>query len=321
LSEDQGGVYGLHSKMLGDSLGSNYQRLNYVKSTDLAKEGETMRPSTWNALGFAALSSGALIAGPAHAQALSDKYWIEGSAYFAHVDTDAEVTTKPAGGAPIIGSNIDFESDLGLNDHKTLPAVTAGARLGSNFSVIGEYYKLGRDGERAISRDITFDGVTFPVNGTVSSKFDSDIYRLAVGYSFVHNKQMDIGAALGAHVTDFTLQLAGTGTVAGSPAATVETRRRSTTAPLPTIGLYGTYEVAPKVTVGGRIDYLKLSISDYDGRLVNAQANVVYRFMDNVGVGAAYRYVDYHLGINKSTWEGDIKYKFYGPTIFLQVGF
>ena len=91
--------------------------------------------------------------------------------------------------------------------------------------------------------------------------------------------------------------------------------------PLPTVGIYGLWQVAPAVHVGGRLDYLSLSIDDYDGKLVNAQASVSYRFTKNFGAGVMYRYVDYRLDVDKEDYFGRLKYEYSGPAVFLEVGF
>src|SRR6478735_6248680 len=86
--------------------------------------------------------SGLLVAGvatPAAAQSLADKYWIEVSAYFPSIDTEAAVS-RP--GFP--GTDVDVESDLGLDKNETLPAVYAGWRVGRRFIIAGEYYALDR---------------------------------------------------------------------------------------------------------------------------------------------------------------------------------
>ncbi|RJF85945.1 outer membrane beta-barrel protein [Sphingomonas cavernae] len=254
---------------------------------------------------------------PANAQALEDRFWLEASAYFPKVDTDVSVSSNTANN---IGTQIDLESDLGLDDDSTLPAFFAGVRIGGNFSIGAEYYSLGRDGTVDLARDITFDGVTYPAAASVTSSFNTDVYRLTLGYAFVRNDNLEIGGALGLHATDFEIQLEGTGNV-GNTTGQFQSRRRSVLAPLPTVGLFATFEVAPRVTLNGRIDYLSLKIDDYDGRLINSQAAIMYRAFKNVGIGAMYRYVDYRVDVEKANWRGRVAYEFKGPAIFLQIGF
>lgn len=268
----------------------------------------------------AGLAAGALCAAAgssqANAQQIDDRYWLEIQAFWPDIDTSVAVSS--ANGAR--GTSIDLESDLDLRDRKSLPAFYAGARIGDRWSIVGEYYALNRTGSTSVSRDLTFDGVTFNAGATVASQFDTDVYRLAVGYSFIRNDKADLGVAVGLHMTEFTVGLEGQANV-GAAATQFESRKRDALAPLPTLGVFGSYQVAPKVVVGGRVDYLSLKVSDYDGRLINAQASVTYRLFKNVGIGAMYRYVDYELGIEKDRWNGDIAYSFKGPALFLQAAF
>jgi hypothetical protein len=269
------------------------------------------------------LTSGAAVgaafvafAPPAHAQNIDDRYWLEVQAFWPDIDT----TVRVEGNGGLIGTEIDLESDLKLKDRKSLPAVFAGARIGERWSIIGEYYALDRGASASASRDLVFDDVTFPAGATISSEFNTDVYRLAVGYSFVRSDKVDLGAALGLHVTQFEVALEGQGRI-GNAAISTQNRKRDALAPLPTLGLFGAYQVTPRLSLGGRVDYLSLKVSDYDGRLINAEARASYRLFKNVGVGVMYRYVDYDLDIEKDRWNGEVAYKFKGPAIFLQAAF
>lgn len=269
---------------------------------------------------FAALGVGlgwAMQATPAAAQAIDDKYWLEVSGYWPSIDTEIQVSSV---NNPTIGTEIDLESDLDLADDRGLPAFFAGARLGGGFSIGAEYYSLGRSGTKTLERQITFRDVTYPVAVEVESSFDTDIYRLTVGYAFVRNETVELGAALGLHATDIAVELSGQGSVGGATAQ-IQSRSEDVLAPLPTLGLFGAWEIAPGFTLNGRVDYLSLKIDQYDGRLVNAQAALTYRFHRNIGIGAAYRYVDYRLDVERERTNGSFEYRFNGPALFVQFGF
>ncbi|HUD30902.1 MAG TPA: hypothetical protein VMQ93_18705 [Novosphingobium sp.] len=254
---------------------------------------------------------------PAHAQTLDNKYWLSIMAFYPKVDTNVRVAAE--GPNQEVSTDIDFEQDLALDNDEILPSVTAGARFGKVI-VGADYYQLKRNGSIELARDIVFDGVTYPTAARVESGFDSDIYRLTVGYAIVRNPSLELGAALGAHVTRFELSIAGEGSV-GEQSGQTEVRRRNVLAPLPTVGLFGTWKVAPGLELNARADYLSLKIDDYDGRLVNAQVGANYAIMKNVALGVAYRYVDYRLGIEKERWNGRIRYKLKGPALVLQASF
>ncbi|MGO4166709.1 outer membrane beta-barrel protein [Novosphingobium sp. YAF33] len=253
---------------------------------------------------------------PASAQTLDNKYWVSAMAFFPKVDTDVRVATKTQAD---IGTDIDFEKDLALDKDEILPSFTAGARFG-RVIVGADFYKLNRNGQIGLARDISFDGVVYPATAQVRSGFDSEIYRLTVGYAFVQNSTVELGAAIGAHVTRFEMSLSGVGTVGGVTGQS-EVRRRNVLAPLPTIGAFVTYKVAPRVELNGRFDWLSLKVDDYDGRLLNAQVGANYAVAKNLQLGVAYRYVDYRLGIDKERWDGRVRYKLHGPAVQLQASF
>jgi hypothetical protein len=266
-------------------------------------------------LAGAAIAIAGLAATPASAQGVNDKYWIELSGFRASPDTKVTLS-RP--GQP--GTKLDMESDLGLNSHEFLPGLYGGVRLGERWLITGEYYGLDRNGSRTLSRDIVFDGVTYPRSVPVDSKFRSNIYRASVGYSFVRNDKGELGADIGLHTTNFKIDLRGQGTTAGT-GVTLQNRERDFTAPLPTLGVYGVYEIAPKFSVNGRVDWLSLKLGDYDGSIFNAQASVAYNFTDLIAVGAGWRYVDYSLDVDKKDYTAKFDYKFNGPSIFLRLDF
>jgi len=267
-------------------------------------------------LGAAAIV-GAAYAAPAHAQAIDDKFWISGAGFLANVDTDVSSSLAVNPGA---GTSIDLEDDVGLDDSSLLPAIYAGAKLGGGFVVTGEYYSLGRDTTGTISRNITVDDVVYPVNGSLTVGFDTDIYRLTIGYSFVRNETVELGAAIGLHATNLDFSISGQGSAGGAPVST-QVRRKDFLAPMPTVGLYTTFQVAPQIYLNARADYLSLGVGDYDGSVLNAQASVAYRFNKTFGVGVGYRYVDYDLDVEKDNYVASFDYKFWGPSIFLELGF
>ena len=276
-----------------------------------------MPVKTLKMLGTAAVFGVAALAAPASAQAIDDDFWISASGFLANVDTDVRSTlaSNPSG-----GTELDLEDDLGLDDNELLPAIYAGAKFGGGFVVTGEYYSLNRDTTATISRTITVDDVTYPINGSIEAGFGTAIYRLTIGYSFIRNETTEVGAAIGLHATDLEFSISGQGST-GGPTVSAQTRRKDFLAPLPTVGVYGTFEVMPHVTINARADYLSLGVGDYDGSILNAQAAVSYRFTDNFGIGVGYRYVDYGLDVEKDTYVASFDYQFNGPSIFIEAGF
>ena len=269
-------------------------------------------------IALAMTSAAAILIVPAQAgaQTLSDDYWINVMAFAPKIDTNVRVQTKTD---TIVGTDIDFENDLAMDNDEVLPSVSIGSRFG-RVIVNADFYKLKRSGSTSLRRDITFDDVTYPASAQIGSSFDSDIYRLTVGYAFVQNETLELGAGLGLHATRFDLSIEGEASV-GSAGASTEVRRRDFLAPLPTLGAFATYRLSDRIEANARLDYLSLKIGDYDGKLVNAQASVSYQIVRHVSLGVAYRYVDYRVGVDKDLWSGRVRYKLHGPAFILQGSF
>jgi hypothetical protein len=257
----------------------------------------------------------------AAAETPRDQYWI-GLAYFYPTITSTARVDFP--GTNIPGTEVRLEDELGLDDRKGTPYFLAGMRIAQNWRIEFEYYALNREATRTISRQINFGDLSFPVNGSVTTKFDSGIYRLTGGYAFYKTQEAEFGGAAGLHITDFRIQLAGVGTVGGpggGGSASFQREERTALVPLPTLGLYGSYLFADQFVVRGRVDYLSLTYDKYHGRLVNWFGGVDWRFLKNFGAGIGYRYVDYTLDSTNTHLYGKVNYKFKGPTIYLEAAF
>jgi opacity protein-like surface antigen len=253
---------------------------------------------------------------PAAAQRFDDTLSLRVEAYFAGISSSVRVD----GNNGNIGTEVDFENDLGLADNKTLPAFELGWRINDDWVVQGQYYSLGRETQRTLDREITIGDTVYPVNGSVGAGFDSDVYRLTIGNLLIQREKLEIGVGIGFHGTDFAIFVEGNGSVNGQPGQ-FRQEGRSIFAPLPTIGAFGQWEPADRVTLSGRLDWLSLTIDDYNGRLINAEAAVAYRLFKHLDAGVAYRYVDYRLRVNQDDWNGRVRYQFSGPSIFLRAGF
>jgi len=240
--------------------------------------------------------------------ALTDKWNFQLGAYRPKVETTAFLNSS----AGARGTQLSFEDDLGFDDSKTVPAFLAAVRLGERWRIEFEYLSLSRDSSRAINKNINWGDRSYTIGTVVSSDFDSDIYRLSGGYSFIKTNQAELGVSLGLHLTDFSLSLSASG-VGGQKADAL--------APLPTIGLYGAYAIDSKWLVSGRLDYFSLNYGNYDGHLTNFTAGVDYRFTRNFGVGVAYRYIDYDVTVTKTSFNGGAEYKFSGPMLYVNASF
>src|SRR5512134_2641908 len=173
--------------------------------------------------------------------ALLDRWSIQLGLYTPNVDTSARL--NGAGG--LLGTEINFEEDLGYAERNDMPAILGSVRLGERWKVEAEYLSLRRDNSRALSRTINWGDNSYTVGTTVTSEFSSDIFRVSGGYSFIKDAQKELGVTFGFHVTDFNISIS---------ASSIGSDTGEALAPLPTLGLYGAYALTPKWLLSGRVD-------------------------------------------------------------------
>ncbi|MGA0572852.1 hypothetical protein ACO2Q9_19220 [Variovorax sp. VNK109] len=247
---------------------------------------------------------------------LDQNLWLELGVFRPKIDSTIRANS-PSGA---FGTTIDGENDLGLKDNSTVGSLLLGARLGDRWRLEFEYFKLNRRTTRSLTDTIDFGDASYPVSASLASEFNSTVYRLSGGYSLFRTPDSELGVVAGIHYTDFNFILEGAGTIGGVGTASAREERTENVA-LPTLGLYSTYAFAPNWMLAGRVDVFSLNHDDKKGTLVNAQLNLLYRITRNMALGVGYRLNDYRLSTTQPDWEGEVKYKFRGPQMLLNVGF
>lgn len=261
------------------------------------------------------LLAAAAIAVPqaAHAELPTDQAWIDVGAFAAHIDSDLRLDNETLG---IEGTRIDFENDLGLDSSRVMPKATAAVRFLKRFRAEADYFQLNRSGHQTLDGELIVDDTVFPINIEVDSKFKTNIYRLALGYSLVRNDNAEFGVAAGAHVSKGSFSIQGTG-----PLGVALEEHRSKSAPLPNVGVYGSVGLAGALSLQGHLDAFKMKYGKYTGRLLDAEAALEYRFAKNFGVGLGYRYAAYKITGRSHSWHGILSYDYLGPVAYLELAF
>lgn len=238
-------------------------------------------------------------------------------AFKPHINTTAQISNP---NLPIAGTGVDFEDDLGMADSEWLPDVQLGARLGNRFRIELEWYQLNRTSSKVLTKDIVWDDTTYHAGVDVDSKFKTTVYRGAFGWSFIKRPNIEVGADLGLHATNFYASVEGQGSINGN-VSQIAREARDAWVPLPTIGGYFGWNISPMFSVNARIDWLSLTVGDYSGGITDIWGAFNARVSRHVGVGAGWRYTNYHINATKNDWEGYVRYKYSGPAFFLTLAF
>jgi hypothetical protein len=211
-----------------------------------------------------------------------------------------------------IGTTIDFERTLGMEESKTVPSALGRIRFGQRWRLEAEWFELDRGATRSIDREIRFGDRVYPLSAQVSSRMDFSDLRLSAGYSFFRTLDKELGAALGLHVAAYEVAL---------DAPLVGAEAEDVTAPLPVLSVYGQFALTERWAVASRLDRLSLSYDKYDGSLTSLALDVSYQPFRHVGFGLGYRALFLSVTATERRRVLRFRQSFQGPLLYVNVSF
>ena len=227
--------------------------------------------------------------------------------------TDRDTRTRLDGSEGEIGSRIDFENDLGIDGSDSVFRVDGYFKFNDRHRLDFSTFNFSRNATKVIDRDIEWQGTVFPIDTTVRSGTDLEIYKLAYTYSLIRREKAYLGLTGGLYVADIGARLS-----ADNIAAQVG---GSVTAPLPVVGLRGAYPLGEKWTFRMSAEFFFLEYGDFDGSLVDLYASVDYQLFDRVAIGAGVNSVQLDVGVDKARFNGDVDWNYKGGLLFLKIDF
>lgn len=155
-----------------------------------------------------------------------------GGALYGDFNTELQVST-PA----VIGAILSLEDELGVSQSASVLRADMQYKFNRRNGLQLSYYDIRRDGEKTIPNDIIVGGVTIPA-GSVETEFDTLILKFNYQYNFVAEPRVLIGASIGV----FWINLQ---TSIRSQTVNIEQSFEGN-APLPVLGLHGSYALAAR---------------------------------------------------------------------------
>jgi hypothetical protein len=240
--------------------------------------------------------------------ALTDRFFIGLGAFYPSSTTDARLNS-PSG----LGTTINFEDTLGLDNSDIVPTGLARWRMSDRWRLELEHFGLNRSNTATLNSDVIWGDQVFPSGSQVDARYDVAITRLSAGYSFFKTPDKEVGIALGFHVTSIEAELAGSGG-GGSDTGKV-------LAPLPVISMYGQVALTDKWAIASRLDAFRLAYEPYEGHVFALGIDVLYQPWRHLGLGLGWRSLEMEVSASKSDWEGALRSVFQGPMAFISTSF
>ena len=236
------------------------------------------------ALGFV------LFAAPAQAQfrprpisepPTGEKYHIEAAAGLWFPTATMIVSSESLG---IVGTTIDFKTDLGLQDEK-LPDLRLVLAPSRRKKFRFEFIPIKYEQSATVRRKIIFNGIAYNIGLPVTSILDWKAYRIAYEFDFISNDRGFAGSVVEAKYTDVQVNLA----------SSVATEFAHAQAPIPAIGGIGRVYVVPYMSITGEVTGFKLPenlVPDTSAHYVDFDLYGTVNFTNNIGAQIGYRSLD-----------------------------
>jgi len=220
---------------------------------------------------------------------MGESYHIEASAGLWFPNIDMSVTSAGTGSlSGLSGTTIGAQTDLGMPDSKTLPLLTLTLRPARSHKFRFAYVPITFDGSAKITRNLDFNGQRYTIGLPVNSTLDWKALRMGYEYDFLTKPNWFAGFILEAKYTDVSVNL----TTPGPPPIAEFDRAR---APIPALGFIGRGYVIPNLSITGEFTLFKLpDVQDrYSGHYYDLDINATYNVINNFGVQAGYRRLDF----------------------------
>ncbi|HEX7153808.1 MAG TPA: hypothetical protein VF618_20130 [Thermoanaerobaculia bacterium] len=255
-----------------------------------------------------------LFALPASAQELFPRFSITGGGYFGNFETNVRVDESDTEE----GTAINLERDLGLEETRDMQRFTVQWRPFNRHELAASYFNASREGFEQIDREIVFRDTAYPVRALVTSEFDLD-YRDVTYTLWARKGERDgLGIMLGVAALAIDASLI----------ATVEdesltlTEQAETDVPVAVIGAQGRWALTRRVFLEAQAGVLpEVTLDEITGSALTGSARLEWRFLRNLGIGAAYNYFHIDGTVARDTFDGDIDMTIDGAEVYLRLAF
>jgi len=266
-----------------------------------------------------------LAVGPAYAQGepewrswpMGERFGLSVGTFFANLDT--KVRLDGTGGA--LGTVIDFEQNLGLDDTKTRIMAAGYWRFFKKHRLDFSYFNLDRSGDGTSTVNIRFGDREFQADLPLQAFLDIEVFNLGYSYSILFDEKKELGFGFGLSFQDIATGLEGTGVLAGFGVS----ESSSVLAPLPTFTGRFAYAITPKWIVDTNIGYFTIEVDsggdELSGDVIAANAGVKWQLLKHFHLGLLYQWFRVDVNTKDEAKQLTIEYKYKGPVLYLGTSF
>lgn len=226
-------------------------------------------------------------------------------------------TRVSANGPGIMGSDVDFQRDLGLSEHRSLPAFRLDALLFDSQGISVGGYVYSKRASARLNRDLVFDDDTFHVNAFVDAKLTLRTYHAEWRWWLTPDDNDVVGVGLGAVYYDLIGSIDAGLSINGGSVQGRGSAEGDAIAPMLTLGWRHSFNDAWRVYAD--VSGVRKPFGTLQGHLLNGTLGVEFMPWKNAGLALEYSANNLDLKADKESWEGRARIHFYGPAAFVRV--
>lgn len=214
-----------------------------------------------------------------------------------------------------VGTRLDFEDNLGLDDRVTDPRIDGLWRYRNRSSVSFSYFEIDRDAVAPVTftirwGDIVIDPIVSPAVRTV---YELKIIQGSWGYTWFRTPKWDVRATIGLFAMDIFASITDPGAQ--------QKDEGDVLAPLPVYGLGFEYKLTGKWHLSGYARIFEIEADDYDGSLIDALFAATHHTFKNVGFGIGYNVMELDIDSEDEDFSGSLDIDYDGPFAYVNVRF
>ncbi|MGD9387990.1 MAG: hypothetical protein PVI87_07160 [Gammaproteobacteria bacterium] len=224
------------------------------------------------------------------------------------------------GEAGLIGTPIDWERTFGDKDVSRF-RFDGLWRVTDRHHLRLLYTDYSSTAERRIEDEIIWDGDVIPVGALARGTFGFEIIEVAYEYAFVKRPSLEVTGSVGVHVTELEATLLARLQIGDEQGAVELGGTADVDAPLPVFGARGLWRLGGDVYADILGQAFYLTSGDYEGRILNWRATLLWQWNPHMGVGLGYDWFRVDVDGDEDGFRGTLDWTYKGPQIFFNVTF
>ncbi len=171
-------------------------------------------------------------------------------------------------------TEVDLD-DQGLDESQTSPQLGVKWRFSNKWTLNFHYTEFGLSTSKTIDTSFNYNGVTYPINASLKTDLDFDLYMTSIEYAIWKSDSTEMGVGVGLHAIDLAFNIKGS-----LNDVRLVSAGEDFLAPLPNLRVFARHAFSPKLIGSVSAGWLGVEIDKYDGQLIVVSASLDYRVSD-----------------------------------------